>query len=244
MASFASFLVEANFFVSTLLFLGVPSVFLSFLNSQKIKKVTIFSLFFGTPISIILDYIMEATGGWYVPYSIFDPFRLFNLVTIDLVLWGVLEAYLILIFYETFLDKNCSPKSYYPKLKYIFIAFFIAFGVFTLLFIFSPEVLEINYFYLNLGITLAVIPPALMLVKFPRFWNKFLNIAVYFFLFNFVYEITAIKLGQWSFPAEDQLIGVVEFLGARFAFEELLFWMILTAVSVVSFYEFFDDDRK
>jgi hypothetical protein len=117
-------------------------------------------------------------------------------------------------------------------------------SVFVLLFMFNPGILQINYFYLKMGITLAALPIAGMLLKFPKFWNKFLNMASFFFIFDFIYEVTAIKLGQWSFPDEHQLIGVIQFMGAHFAFEELLFWMILTAMSVVTFYEVFDDDRK
>ncbi len=243
-ASIVSFLINANFFVSTILFLGVPSVFLSFLNRKNIKKLAVFSLIFAIPISVVMDYIMEATGGWHVPYSILGSFRLFNFVTLDLVLWSILEAYLILMFYETFLEKQCTPKLYHPNLKYLFVIFYIALGVFVLLYMFNPTILQINFFYLKMGITLALLPVAGTLLKFPKFWNKFLNIAAYFFIFNFIYEVTAVKLGQWSFPAEHQLIGIVQFMGARFALEELLFWMILTAMSVVAFYEIFDDDQR
>lgn len=244
LASIISFLINANFFISTILFVGIPAIFLSFLNKKKVKKLTVFSLIFAIPISIILDYIMEATGGWYVPHSIFGSLRLFNFITIDLIIWGILEAYFILIFYETFLDKHCTPKLYYPNLKYLFIILYIALGVFILIYMFNPAILHINFFYLKMGIILAMLPPAAVLFKLPKFWNRFLNIAVYFFIFNFIYEVTAVKLGQWSFPAEHQLIGIVQFMGARFAFEELLFWMMLTAMSVVAFYEVFDDDRK
>lgn len=244
LASIISFLITANFFVSTILFLGTPAIFLSFLNKKHIKKLAVFSLIFAIPICLVVDYIMEATGSWYVPYSIFGSFRLFGFVTIDLVLWGILEAYLILMFYETFLDKLFAPKLYYPNLKYLFIIFYIALGVFVLLYMLNPTILQINFFYLKMGIILAVFPIAGTLLKFPKFWNRFLNIAVYFFIFNFIYEVTAVKLGQWSFPAEHQLVGIVQFMGARFAFEELLFWMMLTAMAVVAFYEVFDDDQK
>lgn len=244
LASVLSFLINANFFVSTILFLGIPSVFLSFLNKKHIKKLALFSVIFAIPIAFVVDYIMEATGGWYVPYSIFGPFRLFGFVTVDLVLWSILETYLILMFYETFLEKQCTPKLYRPRLKYLFIIFYIAMGAFVLLYMINPSILKINYFYLKMGLVLAVLPVVGMLLKFPKFWNKFLNIAAYFFIFNFIYEVTAVKLNQWSFPVEHQLIGIVEFMGARFALEELLFWMILCAMSVVAFYEFFDDDKK
>lgn len=50
-------------------------------------------------------------------------------------------------------------------------------------------------------------------------------------------------LGQWTFPG-DQFIGWVNMLGVRFPFEELLFWFMLAAIGILSYYEFFDDNRK
>ncbi len=105
-ASVISFAIKADFFVSTILFLGLSSILLSVFNKSSIGKLLIFSLVFGIPVACVVDYIMEAAGGWYVPYSIFDSFRLFGLVTVDLVIWAVLETYFILMFYETFLEKH------------------------------------------------------------------------------------------------------------------------------------------
>lgn len=244
LASYVSFSMNANFFVSTILFLAIPSVYLSFQKRDKIKKLLLFAVLFGIPISVVLDYIMETTLGWYVPHSIFGDYRLFDLITVDLVLWGIFEAYLILIFYEVFLEKGCKTKLYYPRFKYLLFFLYLGFTIFILFFLFNPDILIIDHFYFKMGIVLAVLPPILLLFKFPRFWNKLLNIGVYFLFFNFIYEFTAVRLGQWSFPAEHQLVGIVDFAGARFAFEELLFWMMFTAASVVSFYEFFDDDEK
>lgn len=244
LASVISFFISANFFVSTLLFLLAPSIYLSWLNRKSIGKISIFSLVFGIPISVVLDYVMEVTGGWYVPYSIFGSFRLFDLVTVDLVLWGILEAYFILMFYETFLDRKYRHEFSNPNLKYLYTFLYICLGVFIWLFVAKPGALEINYFYLKLGVVMVIIPIASAVLKFPKLWNRLLNIAAYFFLFNLVYEFTAVRLGQWSFPAKDQLIGMVEIWGAQIAFEEFFFWIMLTAMAVVSFYELFDDDGK
>lgn len=68
--------------------------------------------------------------------------------------------------------------------------------------------------------------------------------AFYFFFFSLVYELTALTLGQWSFPAENQFIGFVEFLGLRFPLEEFIFWIMLGTSATLVLYEFFNDDRK
>ncbi len=244
LASLISFLINANFFVSILLFLGVPSVYLSLINQKYVKKILLFSLAFGLPVGIVVDYIMELTGGWYIPYSIFGSFRLFGFITLDILLWGVLETYLILIFYETFVEQKCTPELYSSNFKYLLILVILALGAFVLLYFYNPFLLNIDYFYLKMGLVMIILPVVSMLLKFPKFWNRFLNMGVYFFIFDFIYELTAVKLGQWSFPAENQFIGIVDIMGIRFAFEEIFFWMILTAMAIVAFYEFFDDDKK
>ena len=103
--------------------------------------------------------------------------------------------------------------------------------------------LDIPYFYLTAGIVLGIIPISIVLFEYPRLIAKFFKTAAYFFYLNFAYEITALKLGIWDFPG-DQFIGWVTFFGMRFPFEEFFFWIILGAIAMLSYYEFFDDDRK
>jgi len=244
LASMISFLTHANFFVSTLLFFGVPSVYLSIINQKYVKKILLFSLAYGLPVGIVVDYIAELTGIWYVPHSVFGSFRLFGIMTPDVLLWGILQTYFVLIFYETFLEEKCTPKLYSSNFKYFLILGILALSAFVLLYFYNPSLLNIDYFYLKGGIVVVFLPAACMLLKFPKFWSRFLNMGAYFFMFNFIYELTGVRLGQWSFPAENQFIGIVDIMGIRFAFEEIFFWMILLAMAIVAFYEFFDDDKK
>lgn len=243
-ASVFSFMLKANFFVSTLLFFGVPAAYLSYRNAKFVKKTALFSLILGIPLTIIIDYIMETTGGWFIPHSIFDPFRIFNRVTVDIIVWGVLYVYFITIYYETFLDKHVKTKQYYNQMKYLIISLIITFGLFILIKFAKPELLYINYFYLIFGTVLGILPIALVLFSFPQLYGKFFKAGAYFFFLTFIYEVTALQLNQWSFPAKDQFIGFVDIVGIRFPFEEFFFWILLGALGILSFYEFFDDDRK
>ena len=88
-ASLASFLLRANFLVSTLIFFGIPSLILSFKDKNLIKKAALFSACFGFPLTIIIDYIATLTRTWFVPKSIF-PVRIFGLVALEMFLWGFL----------------------------------------------------------------------------------------------------------------------------------------------------------
>lgn len=71
---------------------------------------------------------------------------------------------------------------------------------------------------------------------------KFIKTGVFFFMLYLIYELTAVNLGQWYFPGE--YVGWVELAGARFPFEELFFWMMLSSSAVLALYEGFVDDKK
>ena len=243
-ASLLSFLIKANFFTSTLIFFGIPALYLSIKYKKYIKKIALFSLILGVPFAIFIDYIMSITGGWSIPYSIFDPFRLFNLVSIDGLIWTFLYIYFITIFYEVFLDKKSKPKLYKPNLKYLAIISIILFGTFFLIYLAQPSLLQINFFYLKVGLALGLLPILLVLFRFPKLYGKFFKAGAYFFFLTFTYEITALLLNQWTFPNNSQFIGFINILGITFPLEELVFWMILGAIAMLSYFEFFDDDKK
>ena len=76
----------------------------------------------------------------------------------------------------------------------------------------------------------------------PKLFGKFFLTGVYFFYLTFVYEVIALKLGWWNFPASDY-IGWISIMGIKFPFEEFLFWLVLIAMASLSYYEFFDDDE-
>jgi len=77
-----SFLLRANTLISTLLFFGIPALYLSYSNPCCIRMVSVFSLIFSIPFAVMLDYVMEITQGWYIATSVFDPYRIFGYVTI------------------------------------------------------------------------------------------------------------------------------------------------------------------
>lgn len=243
-ASLLSFAVRANVLVSMLLFFALPAAYLSYRKKELIKKIALFSLISSIPFAIFLDYVMERTGGWLLPYSAFGSFRLFGYVTLEQIIWLFLYIYFVSIFYEYFLDKECSPKLYYPKIKYWFIILLAIFGVFLLLYISKPSLLHINYFYLKFGIVAMIIPVILVLFRFPGLFTKFIKTGIYFSFLSLIYELTALTLGQWTFPAENQFMGFIHILEFRFPLEEFLFWIVLGSITTVSYYEFFDDDRK
>jgi hypothetical protein len=70
-----------------------------------------------------------------------------------------------------------------------------------------------------------------------------LKTGAYFFYLSFLYEILAIHYGWWGFHSEN-FIGWFSILGTKFPLEELVWWIMLFALAVLSCYEYFDDDEK
>lgn len=231
-----SFLIEAGFFVSTLIFLGVPSLILSFKNKNLIKKCAFFSAAFGIPLTIIIDYLHTATRTWFIPKPVFT-FRLFGVNTIDMVLWGFFYAYLVVMYYE-YVHNHDFKGTLNLNRKSLIIFWFASLFIFLTLLVFKNKLMNIGYVYLSIGLMLGILPIATVLLKFPSLFVNFFKTGIYFFYFNFIYEITALKLGQWTFPGT-KYIGFVNIFGIRFPFEELFFWITLGAVSILALYKLF-----
>jgi hypothetical protein len=107
----------------------------------------------------------------------------------------------------------------------------------------SVTIPTIRYAYLWLGLILGLIPSGIFIYFFPQVIGKYAKTTAYFFLIYFLFEITGLELSQWSFPGVN-FVGWMEIGKYRFPIEEFFIWMILTTIAVLSYFEFFDDDRK
>lgn len=232
---------KTNYLTSILLFFGLPSFWLSFRTPKKIAKTFLFSLFTAVPIGFLLDYVAVINNQWFVPSTIFS-FRVMNIVPVEDFIWAFFLVYVIIIFYEHFLDKG-KHELIDRKMKYIIWPLVVVLIVFFTILSSKPELLVIKYFYLWFGTILLFLPSITFLSFFPRLFSKYIKTTSYIFSLSFLFEMTSVKLGQWVFPAND-FIGWIELFGIRFPFEEFFFWFIMTTVAVLSYYEFFDDDLK
>ena len=93
------------------------------------------------------------------------------------------------------------------------------------------------------GVVLWIVPLVLFLYHYPKFLLKYCLEGLYFFFLLLAFEITALKTGQWIFPAGD-FIGTVTMFGVTFPIEEFVIWMMIATPPLLSYYEFFADDRK
>lgn len=242
-ATIISLLINSsNVLFSILMFFGIPSIYLSYKGKEYVKKSLIFSLVIGIPFTIIIEYIANYTKAWDTTTSF--SYKFLGHIGLEMFIWGVAFAYFIIIFYEYFLDKSVEKRGYNKNLKYFIILLLVLLSIFFILLITNTSYLKIPYSYLVMGLVLGVIPLAAVLLKFPRLLSKFLKTGAYFFFLTFTFEITALKLGWWKFPIEGQFLGWVTFLGHAFPIEELIVWMLISAMGVLAYYEYFDDDQK
>lgn len=146
----------------------------------------------------------------------------------------------IITFYEHFYEID-RKDSLSKRFKYIAIpTLFAVIAVVVIAFVDkSLLLLDYAYFY---SLTPAIIPIGYVIKKRPNMILKFIKTGAFFFMLFLIYELTAVKLGQWYFSG--QYIGWVELFGLKFPFEELLYWMGLSPFVVLSLYEGFVDNGK
>lgn len=236
-AVMGSLALRANFLTSAFLFYGLPAIYLSWRNTHAIKRAFIFSLL-AFPVGFVGDYLATNSNAWYVPQSSF-PFRVLGVVPIDDLIWGFMLVYVVVIFYEHFLDKG-KHNNVDRRLKYGVYITLASVVIFFSAYLLNPALLRIPYAYFTFGALAVFSPIVIFLSHFPRFLAKYTKVIIYFTCLNLVYEITALELGQWQFLGREYF-GWVELWGHRFPFEEFFFYIVLISVAILSNFEYFDD---
>lgn len=227
--------------ITILLFYGFPSIWLSLRTPLRVKKTLIFTSLLAIPFGIIIDYFGTKDQSWFIPMSIF-PSRLFGIIPYEDIIWGFLVIYSTIIFYEHFLEKG-KHKLIDKRMKYIIWPVLIVLILFLSTMFLNQEILTLKYAYMWIGSTLILIPSITFLSFFPKLISKYIKTASYFFVLSLLFELTALQLNQWTFPGNN-FIGWVQLLNFKIPLEELFFFLVMTSIGILSYYEFFDDDRK
>ncbi len=241
LAVLLSLYFSVDYLGSILFFFVIPSVYLSFRNSDMILKVSIFSASLAVPVALIADSFFHATKTYIINTTVF-PFRVFGLFPIESFLWGFFGAYLPVMFYEYFIHHHSGKRMAYPRMKYL--------GVVSLVFTLSSFIIfseitkgfNLPYAYLIIGTFFVGIPVIVELYEYPGVLKKWLLVGGYFFILSFLYELTALKLDLWTYYSDyTSFLGWVIFMGEKFPFEEIIFWFSLLSFAVISLYDLLDD---
>ena len=233
-----SFGLHLPLLFSLVLFYGVPALFFSYRNPHLISRAVEFSLI-STVFFFLIDYIAVRDGAWFV--STIFPFRFLSILPIEDFVWLFLGVYCMVMFYELFDDKGYHKKRSLVKYLLFIVALFVL--LFLILFFYFPTSLHIPFAYYWIGVVFGVLPIVVILWKYRPLRTKFFRTAIYIFVVHIAFEYTALKLGYWSFPGKNY-IGWLNVGGVQVPVEEFLIWITLGSMTILSYYEFYDDDRR
>ncbi len=243
LSSVISFAWHIDAFASILLFFGLPAIYISIRNHSYIHKALVFSVCTSLPAIVAIDYISHATGQWLIPHSIL-AYRLFGYVTLEVVVWAFLNFYTVVVFYEFFLNHHHrTVHTWNHRGKHLLLFIFGCSVLFLTMLFTSPSSLLIPYYYLCFGTTLILLPVVKELTGHPNLILKFSITALYFFYLSFLYEITALHLDWWRFPST-RYIGKISLFQVSFPYEELVFWLLLLSMAILTIYERYTGNEK
>ena len=116
LAAGISLLLNANTLVSTVLFLGIPSVLLSWWSPRKVKKALLFALAF-LPIWFVADAIIYLGNQWYL-VSAFS-YRILGLIALEELPWVLLVQFSVVMFWEHFFERKRRERPWRRRMTYL-----------------------------------------------------------------------------------------------------------------------------
>ncbi len=225
--------------VSLFFFFILPSLYLTIRQPSLLVKAGLITLS-TIPFTIIIDFFAIQDGSWWVE-TIF-PFRYLNGIPLEDFIWCASWFYYVIAIYETFIDRSSTDSPPSKRAKTLVFGWFLAGSLFLFIYPLISH-LVIPYFYAFFSFILGLIPLAFFLVHYPKLWRKFSLLAAWLFVVNILHEISALTTHQWYFPGH-HFIGWVQLFSFQFPIEEFMLWMILGAMYLLAWYEYFVDDRK
>ena len=231
---------RVNFLTSTLLFFGIPSAYLIWRRPKNFKRALTAGVILGLVLGFSFDFVAEfnKAWGWTVNFAL--PIQFFGTVSLDILVWYFFWVFLVVAYYEYFVERDRSTKIS-PHAKWVLLIGLIIAAAVLVVWKISPNMLVLNHAYAILGaITLVIC--ALLFFKNPRLIPKVLQVLPFFIFMYLSYEITSLHLGLWTFPGA--YIGTVSIEGVTFPIEELLIWIVASSSIVATYYEFCIDDGK
>lgn len=237
------FILEFNVkpLTSALLFFVIPTIYLFIRRKKPLKRIFTGAVLIGAGLGFVLNVIISANNGWNeLSSQLVFNYRIFGFWPADEPVWFILWALFIIVFYEHFYERE-KRGGISKHFRYLFIPTLTLLILVLSAFAMKGNIFHLRYAYFFMALP-TIIPVAWVIKWYPKLFIKFFKTSLFFFVLFLIYELTAVKLGQWYFPGE--YIGWVELMGLRFPIEELIFWMGISSFVVLSLYEGFVDDEK
>lgn len=225
-----------NLLFSTLLFFGVPCVYISIKRKDIVLRTLVYS-FIVSFISIFTDYLAEQDQSW-VSTSMFNM-RVAGIVPFEALVWMFAFVYLIVAYYLYFFDTK--KHNIIGKRLSLVISAAGAVLIWLLLTVTFDHSFRVEYYYIKFGLLFLLLPLLLFMLTYPKYNKIFIAITPYFFIIGLVNLLVSLDQEHWSYPGEN-FIGWVTIASYRFPLEELVFWIILFPSFLVSQFELFNND--
>jgi hypothetical protein len=235
-----SFAFQTNFLTSTILFLGLPSLYLLYQERGYFRKIFLASISFGVFFGFGFDFIAELNKAWDWNSGLLFG-KIFGVVQVDVLFWFFLWVFHIFLFYEHFIDRVKLVSTFSKRGILVFTVSLLSIPCLIIVYKLYPSLLYFDKAYLTLCIIVSIPFLITCFVK-PRLVLHTLPMMPYFFFVYITHEITALHLHQWRFPGD--YIGQVSMVGVSFPIEELVFWIILSSLIGAMYYELSFDNQK
>jgi hypothetical protein len=235
--------ITRNLFIGRPLIVGavfslLPAFYLCFRRKKNWNKIIVSVIVFGGIFGFLCDFYSEYTKAWHV-VPLVIPYRILGVSSLDDILGFMMMTFLTVVFYEHFVEHERN-KHISKNLDKAILPGIFAIIVLLLIYFLNPNLLQLQYPYFYMGIA-AILPALFLAYNKPQFIKNMAETAIYFFFFYLIFEIFAVSYGYWIYPS-NSYIGWINLLWIRFPFEELFFWMMFYAASLVSYYELFVDE--
>jgi hypothetical protein len=174
--------------------------------------------------------------------TMFFGFRILGVNTLEEVIGHGMMALLIFTFYEHFFSSEELQPDITRSGLFALLTGLV--GLLTILVVdnYYPSILlSLEFPYLLIG-TIAILPLIYAISRNPDDIREYAYTTVYFFILFFSIELFAVYFDYWIYPG-DNYIGYVSISGLKYPFEELFFWMILYAPTLIAYYKYTMEKR-
>ncbi len=234
------FLFKPNHIVGTLLFFGIPGLYLVARYWKIHSHAFTFSLVAGLCTGFPMQVMAEMSDEW--KYKPLLPFFQIRGLPLEAVGWWVLWIGFTVCVYQVFFDTHPYRMTKKHKFwknhgKFLLLAGSI---VSATLFALTeyPSVFTIPYAYLIFGSLFTFLPMLCILYVHPHLFKEIFKAAIFLSIFALMYEIVGLRVGWWTYPGN--YVGTITILGAAIPLEEICMWISLGSLAAITAYEEID----
>lgn len=224
-------------YIFTVIIVLVPPALLNFFWLKRSRlKILFFSLAATLLFAPPVELCARLADVWEVQ-TIFP--EILGYIPIENMIFAFLNFFWVLTFYEYFVDNDTSSKIS-ARFKYLVGLFCLASVTVYTLYAYDHQLVTLNYF--QLALVVLFIPAVLIFGKKPELIKKTILTTLFFAIVFFVYELVALKIGNWWWPGEYLYTFTV--WGEVFPLDDIIIWYFLSTPVLIGGYEFFADDWK